>query len=211
MRRVYLRAGLFAEGPTDYRFFGRLIPRMLEQITASLFPGLCDVEDAIQPLDAPDERAGRHEKIRAAATASAELFEILVIHADGEGDPRAKRRDLVEPGLAAIRAADPSAPLYAAACIPVRETEAWMLTDRRVFDLLGVGPDLALPHDPERGDPKVALKALVGERIGATYELFGQNVDLQTLRPLSAFQAFEAELSQAVRAFVADQGHRSVY
>lgn len=213
MRRVYLRAGLFAEGPSDYAFLGRLIPRLLEDITAASFPGVCDIEETVEPLDAPNQPGGRAEKIRAAVAAKGEWFEILVIHSDGGGDPKVARKNCVEPGLAAVRAALPEMPLYAAACVPVREIEAWMLTDVKPFqEVLASRIVPALPRDPERIDPKAALGQILrdgGARLGSRsiYEFFGARVGLATLRSLSAFQAFEAELVEAVRDFVVATGY----
>lgn len=218
MRRIYLRAGLFAEGPTDYAFLGRLLPRLLEDITASSFPGVCDIDETIVPLDAPNEVGGRAEKIRAAALEQGEYYEILVIHSDGDSDPRVSRRERIEPGLAAIRAANPDAPLYAAACVPVREIEAWLLTDVRPFqEVLGDRARPALPSDPERlrrREAKEVLERILregGARLGArsTFELFGAQVRLAALRALPAFREFEAELADAVRGFVTAQGHRA--
>lgn len=214
MRRIYLRAGLYAEGPSDYAFLGRLLPRVLEDITAACFPGMCDIEETIEPLDAPDVGGGRTEKIPAAVAERGEWFEILVIHVDGGKDPKEMRRTCVESPLTAIRAAQPEAPLYAAACVPVREIEAWMLADVRPFqEVLASRECPALPSDPERIDPKPALKRILqegGARLGSRsiYDFFGARVRLSSLRALSAFRAFEAELTAAVREFVAAQGHR---
>ncbi|HEY8377008.1 MAG TPA: AAA family ATPase [Nannocystis sp.] len=50
-----------------------------------------------------------------------------------------------------------------------------------------------------------------GARLGSRsiYEFFGARVRLANLRALSSFRAFEAELTTAVREFVAAQGYRS--
>lgn len=42
---IYLRAGLYAEGPTDYDFLLPLINRLLREIAAQTFPGANEVVD----------------------------------------------------------------------------------------------------------------------------------------------------------------------
>jgi hypothetical protein len=42
---IYLRAGLYAEGPTDYRFLGSLIERLLYELGAVLLSGRADVAE----------------------------------------------------------------------------------------------------------------------------------------------------------------------
>ena len=215
---IYLRAALYAEGPSDYDFLLRLTTRVVGSIAAGLFPGNSAVEDTIG-IDAPCEatEARRADRIAAAVDAYADLFELLIIHADGAGDPRAARGNCVEPGIAAVHAKHPGQPPFAVGCVPVRETEAWMLTDVAVFrTFLGSTANIALPADPEREvDPKLTLQTLL--RAGgmrrppaAMYALFGEKVGLNALRRLPTFQAFEAELTEAIRAVARSQGlHRA--
>jgi len=37
---IYLSAGLYAEGPSDYQFLCPLVDRFMEEIAAALFPGI---------------------------------------------------------------------------------------------------------------------------------------------------------------------------
>lgn len=94
------------------------------------------------------------------------------------------------------------------ACIPVREMEAWLLSDRVAFATLLGGAEPALPRDPEADlDPKRTLSRIHDELglrgpIGDYYGFFGENVALDRLRRLEAFRTFEDELRSAVALLV---------
>jgi len=212
---IYLRAALFAEGPSDYDFLLRLLNRLIESIAAALYPGASEVADTIG-IDAPRhlQKGKRADRIAAACVENEGLFELLVIHADGDTDPQAARKERIEPGIAALRAAKREQPIVAVPCVPIREIEAWMLTDVGAFrEILGSKATLTLPGDPEReGDPKATLQQVLREggarRLPPSiYAFFGERVALKTLRRLPAFQAFEAELTAAIRAVAGSQGH----
>lgn len=213
---IYLRAGLYAEGSSDYRFLLPLLNRLIDAISSALFAGACEVGETIGVDHPPDHSSRpRAERIAAAGIANRDLYELLVIHSDGGVDKDAVRKTCVEPGMARLREAFPSSPPPAVACIPVREIEAWMLKDQKPFQvLLGSGATVDLPGEPEReGDPKARLQRILkdaGSRSGPeqTYSLFGEQVGLTALRTLPAFQSFEAELTAAIRAVAHSQGYR---
>lgn len=210
---IYLRAGLYAEGPSDYDFLLRLLNRLIDDIAATLYPGDCDVADTIG-IDAPHhlQKAKRADRIAAACVEYEGLFDLLVIHADGDSDPQAARKQRIEPGIAALHATSRERPICAVPCVPIRMTEAWMLTDAGVFrELLGDKATPALPRDPERErDPKILLRQILKDG-GARqpndlkYAFFGERVALKTLRGLPAFQIFEAELTAAIREVASSQ------
>lgn len=210
---IYLRAGLYAEGRSDYHFLMRLVPRLMESIASTLFPGNHLVEEIV-PIDESDRmrKATRADRIVAAVAEDAERIELLIIHSDGSGDPRSARINCVEPGIAAVRAIYGDNPPFAIGCVPVREIEAWMLTDAQALWTLGVRPAPALPPDPERDrDPKVTLGRILREggvrrEPEDMYALLGERIGLATLRGLAAFRAFEAELIEGVRAVARSQG-----
>ncbi|WP_437866019.1 hypothetical protein [Sorangium sp. So ce363] len=88
-----------------------------------------------------------------------------------------------------------------------------MLVDGEIFrTLLGSGAQSALPAEPEReADPKLTLGRLLKEggmrrKPERLYRLFGEEVSLEALRTLPAFQLFEAELVEAIRAVARSQG-----
>jgi hypothetical protein len=199
---IYLRAGLYAEGPTDYYFLVPLINRLLREIAAQMFPGANEVEDT-RAIDSSGNEKKRVDRIAAAVRDHEDLIDLLIIHADGGGDPETARREQVEPGIEAARTAIPGKPLPAIACIPVREIEAWLLVDKRVFNEQ-LGLPVNLPAAPDRvRDPKSALHALLSpRRVRNTnvYALFGEQVSFAELRKLSAFVTFETALNEFVRS-----------
>lgn len=200
---IYLRAGLYAEGPTDYYFFTPLLERLLWEVGNRVLPGAIEVAEPL-PLDAPvGTPKGREVAIPAAIAASWEECSLYIIHTDGAGDPEAMRRNCCDPAIAATRAMLPTAVLVS--CVPVRETEAWMLSDPEVFlKLRRARVKLELPRDPEGLlDPKQSLRAVLSsigmKSLEDVYSFFGNNVALDALRRLSAFRRLEDELCAAVR------------
>jgi hypothetical protein len=213
---IYLRAGVYAEGPSDYRFLCPLLNRLLDSLAASLFPGNYELADTVG-IDAPSKRrATRADRIAAAIAEYADTCEIFVIHSDGAADPDGARAACIDPGIAAARATDPDRHVVAVACVPVREMEAWLLTDPEAFQtLVGSTFDPGLPFDPEREiDPKATLRKILKDgrvRSGpeGVYALFGERVRFARLRALPAFQRFELDLTEALKQVAGLQGHRA--
>jgi hypothetical protein len=207
---IYIRAGVYAEGPTDYEFLLPLLDRLLDSLASSLFPGAYEVGPTCG-IDASPGPGGRAQRISEAVHDSWETCTLFVIHTDGAGDPEGALKNSVEPGVEAARSARPERPVVAAACVPVREIEAWLLADASVFRaILGAAP--SCPADPERElDPKATLRRLLKEG-GARrppermYAFFGERVGIDALRSLPAFRAFEAALVAALREIAGPQG-----
>lgn len=200
---IYICAGLFAEGKTDYHFLLGLLDQLLPEIASTLFGSISEVAPSIG-IDAPSTTkiARRDQRIASAIDGSWRECTLFVVHSDGGGDPVHARAMQVEPGLGIARVQHPD--LAAAACVPVREIEAWMLADAdafgRIFETRHVP---VLPGDPEKvPDPKRALKDLLrslGSGADDYYGLLGREVRPSALRRLPAFVRFEAELQSAVR------------
>ncbi len=197
---IYLCAGLYAEGRSDYAFLLPLIDRMLYEASTEVV-GMTEVAESV-PIDAPPPfPSARADRIANAIHAFQDRCTLFVVHADADRDHEAALRDRVDPGR---RAAPADAPIVA--CIPVREIEAWMLSDRGVFTALLAGADPTLPRDPEVGsDPKQTLKQVYKElrlagAIGEYYGFFGQNIVIDSLRRLPAFRRFEDELKLGVES-----------
>lgn len=200
---IYLCAGLFAEGRTDYELLLPLVTRLLDDIGARVCPGTYDLAAAIG-MDVPAiPHEPRSERIARTIRAYWDQCTLFIVHADGDSDVDKALTERVEPGIAAARAIAHD-PVAAAACVPVRETEAWMLVDPGVFEELGAR-GVTLPTEPERVlDPKAALgellaKARIGRDPRRLYAFFGERLSLAQLRRLPAFNAFEHNLEQAVR------------
>ncbi|WP_437307596.1 hypothetical protein [Sorangium sp. So ce388] len=205
---IYIRAGLFAEGRTDYEFLCPLLGRLLDDLAAELFPGNHMIGESVG-IDAPrGTTGGRAQKIAAAIHERWDECTLFVIHADGAGDPAEVRRRQVDPGMMAARALRKDREIVAVACIPVREMEAWMLPDPEVFRALG-GAEVRCPREPEReSDPKLTLRRLLAEtklrsRPEDLYRFFGEKIRLDALRSLPAFCTFRDELTGALRHLAA--------
>lgn len=210
---IYLCAGLFAEGKSDYDLLLPLISRLLDDIGARVCPGAYHVAQTVG-IDAPaGPNEPRADRIARAVSAYWQQCTVFVVHADGAGDAERARTERVEPGLRAARAAAPG-PLAAAGCVPVRETEAWLLADRAVFEELGARA-VELPPAPESVvDPKAALAAVMARaRIrrppSRFFSFFGERLSLGRLRTLPAFIAFERELKAAVRTLLPDAARQA--
>lgn len=181
-----------------------LLNRLLRDIAAELFPGASEIEDT-RAIDCVGVERKRVDRIGAAVRENEDLIDLLVIHADGDGNPEAALRERVEPGIEAARTAIPGKPVPAIACVPVREIEAWLLVDKRIFtDQLGLMVEL--PGAPDRDlDPKKTLTTLLNKdrrrRPNSPYALFGEQVSFEALRRLSAFAEFETALVEFVRRF----------
>lgn len=206
---IYLRAGLFAEGPTDYDFFVELLDRLISEVAAEVLGGGFETARPLG-IDAPVEarHRSREERIAAAIEASWDECTLFVIHSDGAGDPEAARHDQVDPGLIRSRGAHPD--LAAVACVPIRETEAWMLADGSAFGrMFNMARALDLPRDPEaEPDPKRILRAVLSS-LGARpdrgirkyYVELGREVRPAELRRLPAFRRFEEDLRRVIGSF----------
>ena len=122
-----LGLALYAEGPTDYQFLCPLLLRLCESVCAqALHP--VEIGDVLPLDDSPAMRtAPRDERIAHAARNAAPAWNLLFVHADADGDAAGALRERVTPGLERVRdAARPRA--EGVAVVPVRETEAWLLT-----------------------------------------------------------------------------------
>ncbi|XXR36499.1 DUF4276 family protein [Sorangium sp. So ce375] len=211
---IWLCAGVYAEGPTDDRFLCNLINRMLPPLAVEICKGGFYIDDA-RRINEPRRIRGasREERIAAAIEESWSECNLFVVHSDGEGAPDEVRRERIEPGLARARRARPD--LAAAACVPVRETEAWMLADPEAFcRIFETDRTPLLPHDPEaESDPKKALEtalcglgARMGRGVEEYYAVLGAEVRLDSLRRLAAFQQFRDELWKAIAAIATPSG-----
>ncbi|MEZ4297244.1 MAG: DUF4276 family protein [Polyangiaceae bacterium] len=201
---IYVCAGLYAEGKTDYDFLLPLITRLLDSICSRVCPGAYEIAPTvgIDAAIAPDEP--RAHRIASAVDTHWSQCTLFVVHTDGGSAPQRARTERVEPGLRAARRHE-RADVLAAPCIPVRETEAWMLVDQTVFEELGAR-DVQLPRNAERvRDPKAALAELLREAKIARppsrfYSFFGERTALDRLRATPSFNAFEKDLEGAVRS-----------
>lgn len=181
---------------------------MLEAVAADVLEGRPFDSASSVAIDAPaaSRKKRRAERISEAIDASWDECTLFIVHADGSGDPEAARRDLIEPGLTLAAARHPD--LVAAACVPVREIEAWMLADagafRRIFRterILELPDDLESELDPKRALTNVlrSLGARVDHTAGRYHDELGREAHPAELRRLPAFRRFEEDLRRAVQ------------
>jgi hypothetical protein len=210
----WLGLALVGEGPTDHQFLPSVLYRLTEDLCLRNGIGSVEIEP-VRPL-ALDRRAGdRTEQIVAAARKAQGSYHVLFLHTDGAGDPEAALRERFEPwnrGLAALGNTDERS----VAVVPVREMEAWALSDgdalRAVFgptlpdDQLGLprrAPDVEAVLDPKRALNEAYERALrprtPRRSVVATLEAIAERVSLARLRLLPAFRRLETDLREALR------------
>ncbi len=214
----YLGLALYAEGSTDERFLGPLLLRLCADICNRASRHFVEINDEVLVLrhssrmrDAP-----REDRIVDAAQQALGAWSILFVHADADGDPVRARQERAQPALDRLRA-ELAEHGQGVAVIPIQETEAWALCDgdalRGTFGTTLDDRALGLPVNAravERlADPKRCLDdafavAHAGVRRRATRSVpevlgaLGEQVALNRLRSLQAFDALEDELKRAL-------------
>lgn len=200
-----LSVGLFAEGSSDYDFFRPLLRRVLEDLCSQGTPVL--IGDAVALRGTGDRR---EDKIDDAVARARDAIDLVVIHADGAGQPDRIRGQQIEPG----RRRSEALGIPAVGMVPVREMEAWALCDgeaiRRTWGTRLDDGTLGIPSraaDVERiTDPKATLNAIhamvvrARGRTAVTTHLprLAEELSLARLRLVPAFIAFEADCRSAL-------------
>ena len=128
---TWICEGLYAEGPTDYRFLVALLDNLLPQIATEALPEIPIVGQTVAIDARTPAPSSRAERIVAAIDSYRAECNLFVVHADADNDPEAAVRDRIHPGLALASQRWPDIAL--ATCVPVRAIEAWMLVDPDVF------------------------------------------------------------------------------
>ncbi len=213
----HLALGLFAEGSSDIPFLRRIIYRSVEENGTQLTQQRLEVLERFVEGDkyVSDQRA---ERIFEAFGKHVEegVINLLFIHADGNGDPKAALKDRVCPAMQLLKETYRAVSFGIVPVIPVRETEAWALADaealRAELGWYGNLPDMASPESLP--DPKEVLKLIREEAtptarrrsrrqssyVGPISEGLGDRISLRKLRQLDSFKRFEADLKDALRA-----------
>ncbi len=214
----YLGLALFAEGPTDHAFLRPLLGRLCAQICAEEAEAPVEVGE-VWELHTPRRLHGEPREVRIleAAREALELWNLLFIHSDGNGDPDAARRERIAPAVARIVGElqdDARRPL---AVVPVHETEAWLLADgdalRAAFGTRKSDADLGLPARPRDveslPDPKEALnasfltarrgRASPHEKAAGQFALVGEQIRLDVLQRVPAFANLREDLIRRLR------------
>jgi hypothetical protein len=182
--------GLVAEGETDEVFLGLVIFRQLRELTWT--SGRCAVD--VEPTEIASCRSIREEaRVVEALTELGGDCHVLFVH----NDHRERRKmEAVRDGLS----------LPVIGLVPVKETEARLLADRKVWSRLK-GIDLrplpATPRDVEKiSDPKKALDQVVTQQnwpVRDYFEYIGRNIDLDVLGQVPAYAAWVAETKNLLK------------
>jgi hypothetical protein len=158
------------------------------------------------------------ESFKEQALRAQDSFDLIFVHADGDGDPDAVRKQQIQPIEEHLRRYPSRKEARTVAVVPVREMEAWTLVDgdalRRVFSCSLSDGQMGLPPLPRRAeslaDPKACFEkcfvVIMGRRKNSRgksrahdfLELIGQEVSFERLRQLSAFQQLEKDLRTAL-------------
>lgn len=191
-----LRPGLVAEGETDELFLAPLIHRQLLELVDSSAKYTVEVgQTRIGGCRTTGVERGR---VAAAITELVDDCHLIFVHHDHNERREADR--LIEE----MRDSSPALPMIP--LVPVRETEAWLLADRAVWESQrGARTDglCSRPRDVEKiAVPKHVLENVVPERTKSVKDLFeyvGRRVDLAKLRDVPAYARWVADTEEALR------------
>lgn len=212
----FLSLALYAEGPADYHFLRPLLLRLCEELCQEANQPV-EFPESVLALDHPQHLrdAPRDERIAAAAREARGAWRILFVHADADGDAQRARAERAQPGIDRLHQ-EFGGEGIGVAVVPVRETEAWAIADGDALRLasgsnasdkdMGLPPAHAVEATP---DPKavldkawrVAAAARKRQRsnVAPMLSYLGETITLARLRTLSAFQALEQDLRDALR------------
>ncbi len=213
----YLGLALFAEGPTDYRFLPPVLRRATEELCLRNARTTVEIGDVLN-LHAPQDYrdADLATQIVEAAKAANGAYNILFIHTDGSGDPKAAYDQRVQPAKERIASELSSQLKRTVGVVPVREMEAWTLVDgdalRDAFGTVLDDEALGIPLRPREVesilDPKQTLNQTYARIVGTKqrrrrtaadfFDAIGERVQLTRLRQVPAFGRFEQELRTAL-------------
>lgn len=213
----YLGLALFAEGPTDYRFFTPVLRRATEDLCLRRSRSSTEVGEVLGLYAPNDYRdADLATQILEAAREAEGAFNILFVHTDGAGDFAAAYEQRIQPAAERIILELSSQNERIVGVVPVREMEAWTLADgdalRSAFGTVLDNAALGIPTkarevegilDPKQIFEQAYVKVAGGKRRSKTkaadfYDAIGERVRLERLREVPAYQRFEEELYSAL-------------
>jgi len=201
--------GLYAEGMTDLDFYAPLLTRLLENVIWSKGRHEVRIADVL-PLPGRPSRECFADTVKEYAGPC----NLIVVHTDGAGDPERARAERIEPWFSSID--DDALRKTLVDLVPVRETEAWMLSDAKALGcVLGVVRTRSQFGLPERTrevegilDPKASLRRIhetvVGKRrarrfgIRPLYTRLGQETSFDELGKIPAFNRFRDSFESAL-------------
>jgi len=188
----YLTATLLCEGREDARFLGHVLARQLDTF-ALTEPGFEHGGVFTQDCRTVDDSA----RVEAAVLDASRHFDLVFVHNDwnerGKIDALRKRVERALPTETRL-----------VGVVPVRETEAWPLSDPSAFPRTSADGAAWMPTRPKDveavQDPKRALDKAIGrqydERVA---EWIGERIDLSRLAQVPAYADFLHDLTTALK------------
>ncbi len=208
----YLTLALYAGGPSDHEFLQPVIQRVVFQCANSKTQESVEVADQFIRPEAVDAN-GRVDKIDGMFAPALSALSLLFIHADGAGDAASAFRNNIDPAMQRLLARRPGGDTAFVGIVPVRETEAWAISDAEaVRNVLGVSwspVEIGFPATPLEAekiqDPKSMLRMAQQKAVGVRKKrlppimgLLGEKVSLDRLRQMPSFCRFEGDLERAL-------------
>ena len=215
-----LVTALYAEGPTDKRFLPTVIQRTAADLLAHQGR---QVTDVLLPtiLEATPRQSRAADNVLIVAR-QAHGYHILFIHADADAPTRERAyTERIAPGLERIAAArenEESVCHDVVPVIPVQMVEAWLLADadalRAVLGTELNSEQLGIPASAQQiegmANPKEHLTEIIRTiyasrtrrrrsfDVGELFQPLGEQIRLEQLRRLPAYQTFGADLTNAL-------------
>jgi hypothetical protein len=208
--------GFTTEGPTDIRFLESIIQRSFEAIAFE-----CDGQVEILPVQCIEKQEGDFVKtVKCYAQQAKERgIMVLCVHTDADSTTDTGTfNNKINPAFTAVENAQREhlcknlVPI-----VPVRMTEAWMLSDKELLKAeIGTRKsheDLGINRPPEvYADPKQAIKTAIRVArqdqtrrrrrdltVAELYSPIGQKISLTKLERLPSYQKFKEAVRDAFR------------
>lgn len=207
---------LTTEGPTDEKFLGNVIFRLLEDLSWK-----CEIEFDVYPVQIIRSKGDTFiEKMLEASKQAFSISDALCIHNDADDKTvNNVMQHKIKPFLDEIVASsDNNLCRIIVPTIPVQMIESWMLADTQLLkSLIDASKisnrDLGIDKSPELySDPKstisnaisIALAEKTKRRrdqitISDLYETLGSSISLDALRQIPSFRSFEDEVCNALK------------
>jgi Domain of unknown function (DUF4276) len=220
---MFISVGLLVEGRTDVSFLQPIIEKTLSAIA---YDCSGQIDTSIVILERPKKSTPQSpaELILDVSKTGWEKFAINILCVHSDADDRTSttvfQTKITPAREALLNLSDEEAKEYCTclvAIVPIQESEAWMLVDKALLkDEIGTiksDGELQINRAPEMiASPKEVIEKAIriarqnaparrrGDlTISDLYAPIGQRLDLDKLRTLSAYQAFEAEMREAFR------------
>lgn len=195
--------GLYAEGPTDRRYFPTLLQRYLSEVCISK-----GVDMEIFDPVVIEKRSGTFVEQMQQLEREYTGLELIFVHNDADGrDANAVLTHKWQPWMERCKEPHKWLPI-----IPVRMLESWLLADLKALsktfnlEVDRVG-EIISSTDPESiADPKAVLADIKGNgrqrRIFGFEEVLAKRVRLSELEQLASFQKFSKDVELWVERFI---------